>query len=333
MAETQKPDPTENGGRAVALDEVWSAAQAMHEISTGGRAAQVLTRALASFAASPLVSAITVLTIALALLLFSFFLLLMQNARSALDASRPELTLSIYLKDGADQAQVDKLKTELRETAGVAAVAFIDKSAALDALRGMLAGQADVLDGLGTENPLPASLEVKAGSGGDAEVIFGTLSNRYRENPVVEQVKYNAGLVWQLASLLKVLRNAGFFAVGLMVLVTSFIIYNTIKLALYSRREELEIMRLVGATRAFVRLPCLLEGLLQGLAGAIIALAGTHLFSIGLKGAVEDSEILRLLLPQFEFLAMRPTLLVLTFGIFVGMVGSSLAARPFVNER
>ena len=148
----------------------------------------------------------------------------------------------------------------------------------------------------------------------------------------MELAQYSAGVINQLGALISALQVGGTIAILIMVVLISCIIANTIKLALFSRNDELQIMKLVGATSSFIRIPCLIEGSLQGLLGAVIGIFCLYLSYLGLNGLLEDSDVLRVVFPELHFLSAAGFLLVLSVGVLVGILGSYFAVRPFLND-
>lgn len=333
MSEVVTPEKKEIGPASFGIGKIWHEVHDLPRLSKAGMAAHLAGEAWRSLVSTPLVSAITVLTIALSLFLLSAFILLLQNVGSALSVSQSDMGLSVYLSDEASAVQSKSVHDYLQQKPQVAKFKFIDKAAALDEFSKSLGGDAELLDGFAQQNPLPASFEVELKPEFSSKDVFERMQAELSQNPAVEKVYFSSGMITQFSSLLTAFRNGGALAVLLMVLMVSSIICNTIRLALYSRREELEIMRLVGATRSFIRAPCLIEGVIQGVLGAILALLVLWLLYLGVQNALLSSDVFVLLFPELGFLSIQGMIIVVFFGLLVGILGSHFSARPFLEEQ
>ena len=238
-------------------------------------------------AASPLTSAVAVVTIAVSLVLVGAFALTLRNMEELLDRFSDDLRVTAYLEEGLKDAERERLAELVTTVEGVESVRLVSKQEAMERFREGVGRGAALLDGLG-ENPLPASLELtlvpERRSPGGMSIVVEALTGL----PGIDDLASGQDWVEGYLRFVALIRG---LAIGLgliLVLATLLIVANTIRLAVYSRRDELEILSLVGASRAFVSTPFLLEGLLQGGIGAALAL--TLLFAL-----------FRLVLPGFEF--------------------------------
>lgn len=234
------------------------------------RLAYFLARAVENLRARPWPTAVTVVTIALAFALLAGYLLVFQTLARTADAWGERLEVSAYLADGMGDAAGRALADRVGQWPEAARVTYVSKADALARFRAALGGQTALLEAL-PGNPLPASLEVslvpdRRTAGGLIEVAA-----RLRAEAGVTDVEYGREEAQRLASLIAIVRVAGAGVAGLLGLVATLIVANTVRLALYARQEELELLRLVGATEGFVRAPFLIEGVLQGVAGAVLA--------------------------------------------------------------
>ena len=241
-------------------------------MSVRAHVARATLRALRGLAASPVTSVVATGTIALCLLLAGAFALLLVNMERVLSHFGEEVRISAYLSDELPPDAQEALLPRVRQLPGVESVVFVSKQAALERFRASPFGRASLLDGL-DENPLPASLEIvlvpeqRNSKGVDA------LVERLRGLPGVDELGYGHEWVEGYARAVRLVRGIA-LALGLVLaLATLLIVSNTIRLAVYSRRDEIEILALVGAGRVFVATPFVLEGLLEGAAGGALALA------------------------------------------------------------
>ena len=230
--------------------------------------------------------------------------------------------------EGALTVQAVALGADVAALPTVRSVDFLSKDEALAQFRERLRerGQVD-LTGYLDRNPLPASLEVKLVDPRDYDQVVQLLQNHSR---VVDDVVQVQQLVSELTTVTGVLRTGGIVLLVLVGFVVLFIIVNTIRLAVVARREEIEIMRLVGASDAFIRWPFIFEGAFVGLLGAAAALAIIALVS----GPVSDFMygFFRVLPIELGSLQTDMTLLVVGTGLGVGVLGSWLSVRSYLTK-
>lgn len=231
-------------------------------------------------------SLLAVLTIAVVLVLVGSASLLVENMAGILDDFGEELLLTAYLEDGLSDAELPRLAERVAAAPGVARVEVVTKAAALERFE-RIAGGAALLAGL-EENPLPASLEIHLFPEARTAEAMAILRDSLDGLPGIDELAHGQEWIEGYARAVSLVRGV---AVGIGVVLgmaALLIVANTIRLAFYARRDELDILALVGASRTFVRVPFLLEGTLQGLLGGLLALAVVY-------GAYE------LLLPQVRF--------------------------------
>ncbi|HZJ54634.1 MAG TPA: permease-like cell division protein FtsX, partial [Myxococcaceae bacterium] len=223
----------------------------------------------------PFVHAVSTITLAIAL----FTLGLARSAAHELDrlvgSLGGEVRVTVYLDPRAPSAARTAVGDGLRSRGMV--VEEVSPRAALERLVRELGPAADSLRGL-SEDPLPPSLEVRVPESMRGPASLRALAAELRGTPAVTGVDYGEQAVERLSSIARAVRWAGWVAFVVLVGATLIIVSATLQLAIYARREEVEIQKLVGATDRFVQAPFLLEGALQGLAGAALAIAGLIAF-------------------------------------------------------
>ncbi len=254
---------------------------------------------------------LAVLTIAVVLVLVGIAQLLVENMSGILDDFGAELQLSAYLEDGLSEEDTQVLVAAVGASAGVASIEVVTKEEALARFE-KIAGGDELLSGL-DENPLPASLEIKLDSETRTGDSVAELRTSIAALPGVAELAQGQEWIEGYARAVSLVRG-GAFGIGIVLgLAALMIVANTVRLAFYARRDELDILALVGASRTFVRVPFLLEGTLQGLFGGALALGLIF-------GAYE------LVLPQLrdglELVVGRAELRFFTRGEAFGLVGA-----------
>ena len=227
--------------------------------------------ALRGLQGSSVTSAIAVLTIAVALVLSGAFALLVVNMEGLLDRFGRDLRVTAYLEEGLSDADRAQLARSVASIEGVERVDSIGKDEAL-ARFGRRQGGAALLEGL-DGNPLPASLEITLRAASRTPEGLAILSTSLDGLPGIDELAHGREWIEGYARVAALARSAGWALGGVLSLATLLIVANTIRLAVYARRDEIEILALVGASRSFVRVPFLLEGTLQGALGGLLALA------------------------------------------------------------
>lgn len=288
-------------------------------------------RALQGIRRNALMSLAAIATMVLMLLLLAGFWLLQAGLVAGVAYVEEKVEIVADLRDvpGAEAAltvQAQALAADVAALPEVREVRYVSKEEALARFRERLRerGQAD-LTGYLDRNPLPASLEVGLVDPREYQPVVDLLQSR---EGVVDDVVEVQQLIERLTSVTDVLRTGGFVVLALVGLVVLFIIVNTIRLALVARREEIEIMRLVGASDAFIRWPFIFEGAFVGLLGAALALGVLALLAAPVGDLMYG--FFRVLPLQFGTLARDIVLLVVGTGLGVGVLGSWISVRSYL---
>lgn len=317
---------------SIGLDKIWGEGQAGQRVSLLALCGHIVRRAFGNLRRSPITVVLSIVTISIALFLLSAFSLILHNCSRAVSREGGELVVMVFLKDSASSVDVERISSAMAKLMPGGKVAFTDKAKALSNFRTLLGNDASMLEGLEQENPLPASLEMQAVSAEQAESIFEEVSRRLSGDSAVESVRYSRAGVQQIKKILSLVRGAGMVGIVFLLVITGFIIANTIRLALYGHRMEIEIMQLVGARRAAIMAPYVIEGLVQGLLGALVAIGFSFLLFLTLQGFLARADALSALFPAIEFLPAPQLALIVAAGAVVGMAGSFLAVRRYLSE-
>ncbi len=235
-----------------------------------------------------------------------------------------QIEISAYFVPNASPAQEESVRTALAQDPRVLSATFISKKEGLRELRARVRGQIDTT--ILTENPLPDKMRVRVRT--PEEVA--ALAKRMERMSALANVQYGQDVLTKLLQLSNVLGRIGVGVIALFLLVASIIISNTIRLTVFARRREISIMQLVGATNAYIRLPFICEGFLDGLAGALVAV---------LLLAVAQAELFPKLAAALPFVrlnagAVDPLVLtweLLSVGAAVGIVASWLSVGRYLR--
>jgi len=273
------------------------------------------------------VSLLAILTIAVSLTLGGVFLLASRNLSGAVERWRAETRVVIYLKPDTPPAEVERLAAEARQAAGVRSVQPVSAAAARQRFRDLFPSLSGLVEGLGQE-PLPASLEVALAETPESKALPKDLAawlDGWRHRPEVSMVDDDREWLRQVETLIAVVRGVG-LALGLVLLGAAiFTIASVIRLTAYLHHEEISILRLVGATEFFIRGPFYVEGLLQGVLGAGIAVAGLY-GAYHLVHARATASLLAAMLAT-DFLGGRQIAFVILLGAAAGLLGAVASLR------
>jgi cell division transport system permease protein len=280
--------------------------------------------AIAGLRGSPLPTGVSILTIAVATIPLGGLWVVTGNMRALLDQFGSELQLTAFLepKIGSDAGR--SLAAKASAIPGVERVEFVSQELALERFRTRLGGSA-LVDALET-NPLPASLMVALAEEARSPERVAAVSEALHQIPGVEDVAGGETWIEGYGRALRLVRSAGIGLGTVLALATLLIVANTIRLAVYARRDELEILALVGASRSYVRVPFLLEGLVQGAIGGLIGVA--LLFGIFHVAVPQLRDALELFLGWAEpaFLSRRNVGILVGGGACFGFAGAAVAA-------
>lgn len=248
-----------------------------------------------------------------------------------------KIDVSIYLNDSDTSQQIEALKAKIKQLPNVQDVKFISKADALKEYRQQNADNPKLLEAVTeSDNPLPASLQVKAKDPNKLQPITDVV-NQPDVKPLLaprDAVSYSGD---RKATIDKIIQTSNFFkATGLVasiifIVISTLIIFNTIRMAIFTRREEIEIMKLVGATSWFIRGPFIFEAALYGIIAAILALL--FIYTVVLSGAPKLGSYIDTR-PIVGFLGdhvLLVTLIELGMGILIGTASSLVALKRYLK--
>lgn len=262
----------------------------------------------------------TIITITLSLIILGSFYIVIVNTNFLMDMAKGVLELRVYLEDGADPYY---LQSKIIEYQGVKDVTYIPKEKGAEWLEKNL-GVKGLFET--TENPLPNMINIKLQD--DAKVK--TLAKKVETLEGVDEVEYGETFVEAMLIIVQIVWALGISLVTIICVVVLYIIVNTIRITVFARRKEIEIMKLVGATDWFIRWPFMIEGIMLGMIGSVIALL---LLSKGYSVLILYIKQLAPFIPLMAERIINRRLLVLmtSLGVFFGILGSMLSLKKFLR--
>ena len=280
-----------------------------------------LREALSAFKRAPVLTGLSAAMVGLALFVVGLFGLATYNLRLALTSIEERVEVVVYLRDDARQSEIDLVQSELAEIGEVARVRYVSKREALERAQQDLPEFSELFSGVDV-NPLPQSLEVELRPGSRNQEVVERVSQAAGGYPFVEDVRYGREWVDKLFTLRRVGAVTTAVMGGAFLAVAALIIATALRIAIFARRDEIYIMRLVGATNGFIRLPFLLEGAMSGLLGALLAWALTYLVYRGVYAFL------------FAVAWVPPGWIGggIAAGMFFGVAASGLAIRRHLKE-
>jgi cell division transport system permease protein len=288
-------------------------------------------RALKRNAAPSLAAFATVLITTLVL---GVFIPVVKAATAKTNEVRNKIELEVFIKDGASEAQVAELGNMIRDINHVESIRFISKAEALKILKKRLGNKSDITEDL-PGNPLPSSYRIKLDDPGNVGLVKNSLAPRGTDgrarpiSPAIDDIKDREDDTQKILSATSTIK---FLLAGLailLVLASVLLVANTIRLSIFARRREVEVMRLVGATNWFIRWPFVIEGLIVGFFGALVAVVLLWVAKVTVIDPWSDRFAL-IAAPQ----TIRFTLLVIVLmlaGMAVSAMGSGITLRRFLR--
>ena len=220
-------------------------------------------------------SVISTVIMSVALMMLALFTLLTINMRSVAHSFRSEIEVDVFVKPDAPAANVQLLRERLGHMAGVERVVFVSKAEALQEFREQLGTDSDLLDVL-EENPLPASMRLSMQEAHRTSDKLALLAGYIREQPEVDEVRYGDQWVSRLEQYIKIFTGLTAIVGAVVFLSALFVISNTVRLTVMARSRTIEVMRLVGATNWFIRMPFVIEGAVQGVLAGGLAMGALY---------------------------------------------------------
>ena len=292
-----------------------------------GRISFFLKEAFGSLRRNYFMTIAALVTVFLSIVVLGGVLVFVYTTDALLKEVEQKVEITVFLKTDPDPttAQVEAMQTKIVGWTEVKSSTFVSKDEALQRLKDDFKDDPSILAGL-TGNPLPASFEIALK---DPQTV-STVAARFDGDPIVDQVNYGKEIADKIFSVTSQARNFLLIFIGLLGIVAILLISNTIRLSIFARKREVEIMKLVGATNWFIRWPFLIEGVFVGFVGAAAAAVVVLILNSFLIGKIRGGlPFMAVPLDAVPYVVV--TLILLAVGVVIGAVGSGIGLRRFLK--
>lgn len=288
-----------------------------------------------SFRRNFLMGFTAITTVAITLFIVGFFAVLVFDIQSIMNSIRGQVELAVYLQDNISPELNEYIEDEISSWEETENIIYISKEQALERFKEQNEGS-DILKEI-QGNPLPASFEITLNDPEKVELValrFIDKDGNFIEG--IDDVVYGQTYVKKLFSITAVIGTIALLIIIVLLLATVVLIFNTIRLSIYARRKEIEVMKLVGATNWFVRIPFLFEGFFEGFLGSIISVVllyfmGNFLLIRGERIIVETMRIKELAILGSAHIIIYVYIGIILLGGLLGIISSAIALRRYVK--
>jgi cell division transport system permease protein len=285
-------------------------------------------RAISDMLDHKFLNTITIITIAVSILIVSAFVLFLKNANHVIYDWKKGIRVMAYLQPNMPEPLIAEIKVKIKNIHGVQDVKFISKQEALNLIKQQMDRQSSLFENL-KENPLPDAFEIRMIASSQNQNKIETFAARLESFPQIEEVEYGQKWIGRFTGVFNLFKFVGYTMGGLFFIAAALIVANTNRLVLYSRREEIEIMRLVGATSRFIKTPFYIEGLVQGALGGCFGLAALFIAFVFIASNVEQS--LSSGFFTIQFLGTGTFLGIILCSTFLGWLGCYISLKQFLQ--
>lgn len=289
-----------------------------------------IDKSIAGIRNAYLVNFLAVVNIALSLTLFGGFLVGIINANRLVERLGNRLEVVAYLKVGISGESLKGIEEEIKRYPEVRGVSYISREEALASLNKGLAGESSILEGL-DENPLPASFVIKLKDISQNSAGIKSITEKLRGIDSIDDIQYGGEWVERFSALIYIVKFGG-AAFGVVIILSAMlIVFNTIRLTIQTRMDEIQVMRLVGATPLFLKAPFFIEGVIIGAAGAILAV-GVMAVAKGLIEYNFGNGLKMFFGGNLDLLPYQAVTGILLFGVASGLIGSVVSLWRFSDN-
>ncbi|MFQ5588075.1 MAG: cell division protein FtsX [Nitrospiria bacterium] len=273
----------------------------------------------------------SLVSLSLTLMLFGLFLIFYNNVQAFVQTMRESVQFSVYLQDAADQPAIDRIRKTLDDDTRILSSSYISKEAALEIFNQSFQ-DTTLIERLG-ENPLPASFEVVVKGEFQDAASLSEIIRDFKDLPGVDEVQYGSEWLENLNTFLRLLQVIGVGIGGFLTLAVMTSIANTVRLHFYNRHEEIEIMKLIGATHGFIKVPFFVEGVLMGAISSSFSVLFLFMVFEYAKGHLDVFLGAMGPLPDLQFLPPGILLALIVSGSTLGGLGSFISLNHLLKLR
>ena len=297
--------------------------------------------ALGSLRRNWVITLAAVLTVFISMAILGLVLVIQQNLNSGATSLKNRVEIEVFISDNAPQAQVNALEAKIKALPQLKSYQYISKEQALQEFRKRLGGDADQILANLVGNPLPASYRIYVKDANTVDAV----ARQFFNDPAVDNsapgkhdgVRYAQATVRRMLGTINLVTKGMWIGTGLFAVAGILLISTTVRLSIFARRNEIEIMRLVGATNWFIRWPFMLEGFMTGLVGSVFAAVAIWVVNLTVFNWIKSSAISFLKVELYPMwfksgwwpLGLLPTLVVI--GAVLGSLGSAVALRRYLR--
>ncbi len=285
-------------------------------------------RALVDIKLNKFLNLITIITIALSILVVSTFMLFFQNISNIVETWNRGGRVMVYLDDTFTADMIPEINAKLRNLKETKQVFFISKDVALNNLKKDLNADSVYFETL-SENPLPDAFDVRMSGVSNFNEVAG-FAKKIEKIPMVSEVEYGKSWLEKFLKIYGLFKIAGWSISSLFFLIALFITANTVRLAFFSKKEEINIMHLVGATDGFIKTPFYLEGMFQGAVGGLAGLLMLLISYISLSSGISDA-VAAYTFVDIHFLSFKYILLIIAGSTFLGWFGCYISLKQLLK--
>ena len=286
-------------------------------------------RAVRDIRTNRFLNVVTIITISLSILIVSSLALFFVNAGNYMGSWQKGIRIIAYLKPDLPEAEIVDIKNKIQGFQTVASVDFISKQEAMKKISEQMKQQSSLFEDL-KENPLPDAFEVYISGSSLSNKQLENLAKQIESIPEIDFVEYGKKWIGRFVKVFELFRLTGYAMSGIFFIASVFIVANTIRLVIYSRSEEIEIMRLVGATDSFIKTPFYIQGLIQGALGGILGLASLFVVFMLISSNIKfglSSDLL-----YIKFLSLKMSIIIICCSMLAGWLGCFISLRQFLKR-
>ncbi len=265
-------------------------------------------------------------TVTVSLFVLGVFMMLVVNLTKMASELESQVQIAVYLNDALTEEGRAEVEQMMRDMKSISKIEYIPREQAIKRLEERLGDHKYILEALGDSNPLPNSYEVTVKKPEAVQSTAIAIADLYG----VDEAKYGQDVASHLFDMTRLVRVFGFILMFLLAGATIFIISNTIRLTVFARRKEIAIMKYVGATDWFIRIPFILEGIALGFIGGGLAAIALRSFYSVMAAKIYSTLTFFPLVPQYPFVNYL-TAVIIVSGMIVGIIGSTISLKRFLE--